>query len=116
MGPKSELQKCDESMFPVDLAGKQAKGLTAGPKSATSEDLCRQACCDAGDSCEIYQFSEHPSKGPDCWIGTAHSFVDDLDNIYASRSRGTSGWHLKIQQSRYIFSSIDNLKISKNAR
>merc|ERR1719486_1332573 len=31
VGPSLEVQKCDESMFPVDLTGKQAKGLTAGP-------------------------------------------------------------------------------------
>merc|ERR1712185_42915 len=65
-GRSLESQTCDASEFAVDLAGKRAMGLTAGPTSATSEDLCRQACCDAGDSCEIYQFSEHPSKGPDC--------------------------------------------------
>merc|ERR1712232_981048 len=77
-----------------------------------------QACCDAGDSCEIYQFSEHPSKLPNCWIGTARSFVDDPERVYISRSRTTQGhpWHLKIQQSRYVFASIDNFKISKNAQ
>lgn len=118
VGPSLEWQTCDASAFSVDLAGKQAMGLNAGPKSATSEDLCRQACCDAGDSCEIYQFSEHPSRAPDCWIGTARSFMDDSEKIYASRSRPTRGhpWHLKIQQSRYVFASIDNFKISKNAQ
>jgi len=118
VGPSLEWQTCDASAFSVDLAGKRAMGLNAGPKSATSEDLCRQACCDAGDSCEIYQFFEYPSSSPRCWIGTAHSFVDDPDKVYASRSRPTHGhpWHLKIQQSRYIFASIDNFKISKNAQ
>merc|ERR1711916_234989 len=114
--PRLGSQTCDESAFPTDLTGKQALGLTAGPKSATTEELCRQACCDAGDSCGIYQFSEHPSKAPDCWIGTATSFVDDPDKIYASRSRPTPGepWHLKMQQSRYVFSSIDNFQITQN--
>merc|ERR1712178_654450 len=53
LGQKMESQTCDASAFSVDLAGKRAMGLNAGPKSATSVDLCRQACCDAGDSCEI---------------------------------------------------------------
>jgi len=116
--PRLDSQTCDESAFPTNLTatGKRALGLTAGPESATTEDLCRQACCDAGDSCGIYQFSAHPSKAPDCWIGTASSMSADPDMIYASRSRPTPGepWHLKIQQSRYVFSSIDNFKITQN--
>jgi hypothetical protein len=114
--PRLGSQTCDESAFPTDLTGKQAMGLTAGPESATSEELCRQACCDAGDSCGVYQFSEHPSKSPNCWIGTATSFSDDPGKVYASRSRPTPAapWHLKIQQSRYVFSSIDSFQINQN--
>merc|ERR1712070_146483 len=115
--PRLGSQTCDESAFPTDLTGKQAMGLSAGPESATSEDLCRQACCDAGDSCAIYQFSEHPSRSPDCWIGNSDSFSDDPDHVYKSRARKTPGvpWHLKMQQSRYVFSSIDNFQITQNA-
>jgi len=113
---KLESQTCDESAFPTDLTGKQALGLTAGPKSATSV-IPAGRHADAGDSCGIYQFSEHPSKSPNCWIGTATSFIDDKSKNYASRSRPTPAapWHLKIQQSRYVFSSIDNFQITQNA-
>jgi len=110
-------ETCDMSAFPVDLSGKQAMGLSAGPTSAATEEQCMQACCDAGDSCEIYQFSEHPSRNPKCWIGKSSSFGDDPSHNYKSRSRVAPhipGWHIKVQQSRYVFASIDNFKITQN--
>merc|ERR1712050_235582 len=93
--------KCDDSTFPHDLTGYQAMGLSAGPSTATTVDACRQACCDAGSSCDIYQFSEHPSRSPDCWIGKSTSFVKDASRAYQSRSKkdpkclGTC-YHLKV--------------------
>merc|ERR1712232_386826 len=114
---------CDDTTFPHDLTGKRAMGLSKGPGSADTVDKCRQACCDAGASCELYQFSEHPSSKPDCWLGKSASFVDDPKHIYQSRSRvvpsptppAPSGkpYHLKVMLSRYIFASIDNFKIQK---
>merc|ERR1719183_2631209 len=55
---------CDDKAFPHDLSGKQAMGLHAGPTSATTLEACRQACCDEGTTCDIYQFSENPSIKP----------------------------------------------------
>merc|ERR1711871_1894039 len=110
----SGTETCGMSSFPKDLSGKQATGLTAGPSSATTEEQCMQACCDAGDSCEIYQFAENPTRSPQCWIGKSSKFVDDASHIYKSRSRKLKpvpGWHIKVQQSRYVFASIDNFKI-----
>jgi len=107
---------CDDEDFPHDLTGKQALGLEKGPTSAKTVEACRQACCDAGASCDIYQFSQHPSEQPDCWIGKASSFGDDSKHTYQSRSRSSSGvtpYHLKVTLSRYIFASIDNFKIQK---
>merc|ERR1712137_461319 len=74
----SESGKCDDSTFPHDLSGHQAMGLSAGPSNATNLAACQQACCDAGESCDIYQFSEHPSRAPDCWIGKSKTFVKDV--------------------------------------
>merc|ERR1712039_220363 len=109
---------CDDSSFPHDLAGYQAMGLSAGPSNATTVDACRQACCDAGSSCDIYQFSEHPSRAPDCWIGKTKSFVKDTSRAYQSRSKVDPGclgtcYHLKVALNRYIFASIDNFKIQQ---
>jgi hypothetical protein len=106
---------CDDSAFPFDLTGKQALGLQAGPSSATTLEACRQACCDGGSNCEIYQFSSHPSRNPDCWLGKSSSYTDDKVHTYQSRSRvdpnAGQPYHLKVQLSRYIFASIDNFKI-----
>jgi len=107
-------ESCDDSTFPYDLTGKQALGLSAGPTSATTEAACKQACCDAGKSCTIYQFSTHPSKSPDCWIGHSTTFADDSQHVYQSRSRlapGEEPYHFKVALSRYIFASMDNFKI-----
>merc|ERR1712232_803148 len=100
-----------------DYKGKQAMGLTEGPTSAKTVDACRQACCDKGSSCEIYQFSEHPSRSPNCWIGKSSSSVSDPSGNYQSRSRvdpdAPKPYHLKVMMSRYIFASIDNFSIQK---
>jgi len=106
---------CSDSAFPRDLSGKQALGLQAGPTSATTVDTCRQACCDQGSDCEIYQFSESPSRPPNCWLGQASSYADDKTGNYISRGRAEQGkpWHIKVQLSRYIFASMDNFKITK---
>ena len=102
---------CDNSTFPVDLSGKRYSDLTAGPAAATSADLCAQACCDAGPGCNIWQYSEHPAKAPNCWIGTGTSFTKAEG--YTSRARTLPGWHLKATLSRYIYASFDNFTITK---
>merc|ERR1712048_182906 len=110
-------ETCDMSAFPKDLSGKQAKGLSPGPASSTTEEQCMQACCDAGTDCEIYQFAENPSRNPQCWIGKSSKFADDPSQMYKSRSRvpkKVPGWHIKVQLSRYVFASIDNFKITQN--
>jgi hypothetical protein len=107
---------CDDKDFPHDLVGKQAMGLSKGPASATTANACRQACCDAGVGCDIYQFSEHPSMSPDCWIGKATGYSEDPKHIYTSRSRVAptrTPYFLKVMLSRYIFASIDNFSIQK---
>lgn len=108
---------CSDSAFPRDLSGKQALGLQAGPAAATTVDTCRQACCDQGSDCEIYQFSETPSRPPNCWLGQASSYADDTKGNYVSRGRAVQGkpWHIKVQLSRYIFASMDNFKITNGA-
>lgn len=105
---------CGESSFPYDLTGKRAMGLQPGPTSATTLDTCRQACCNAGSSCEIYQFSKNPQAQPECWIGKSNAFADDKEHNYLSRSRGPNpnAYHLQLQLSRYIFASVDNFKIT----
>jgi len=113
-------------------------GLGKGPDSADTADKCQQApprdlslfhsflslehvftplcshlqaCCDAGPSCKIWQFSQHPSQKPDCWIGAATSF--NKGDGYISRGRNLPGYKLMVQLSRYIFASIDNFAIAK---
>jgi hypothetical protein len=116
LSPTVSSSTCDDTAFPYDLSGKQALGLTKGPTSATTIEACRQACCDAGASCDIYQFSHHPSMSPDCWIGKSSSFSPS-GSTYQSRSRvdpdAAQPYHLKVMLSRYIFASIDNFKIQK---
>merc|ERR1712032_497781 len=99
-------EACDDSTFPYDLTGKRALGLSQGPASATTEAACKQACCAAGSSCTIYQFSQHPATSPDCWLGQSSSFEDDPQHVYQSRSRlvpGETPYHYKVALSRYIF-------------
>merc|ERR1712107_598834 len=76
--------KCIDSVFPRlnmpfphNLTGKRALGLSAGPESAKTEELCMQACCDAGYGCQIYQFTDKIAKEPQCWMGQSDSFEDD---------------------------------------
>merc|ERR1712232_1125795 len=112
VGRLSGTETCDEDTFPMDLTGKQYMGLNAGPSSATTVELCRQACCDMGTSCHIYQFSKSPSRQPECWLGSSKSFSKDPGNNYISRGRDLAGWNLKVSMSRYIFASIDNFEIN----
>ena len=61
--PTPSRQNCS---FPRDLSNVQCHGLTHMPK-AENEDECKQACCDAGSSCVIWQYlTPH-----DCWVGQA---------------------------------------------
>ena len=76
--------QCTNSSFEIDLDGKQIGGLT-GVSSAKSLDACRQACCDKGPSCEVYQWSNNPSKPPDCWIGKMAGSMGS--GPYSSRGR-----------------------------
>jgi hypothetical protein len=60
---------CDSSTFPYNISGYQVMGLEKGPAAATTADACQQACCDKGDSCNIWEFSTKPSRQSDCWFG-----------------------------------------------
>jgi galactosylceramidase len=107
---------CDNQSFPYDNAGWQYLGLSPGPTSATTVEACQQVCCDAGVSCNIYQFSEHPSRSPECWIGQSTSRVPSSNYQSRSKTDPTSPpYHLKAMLSRYIFASIDNFKIERGA-
>ena len=57
------LLACDSSSFPVNLTGTQINGLHR--KTAANADACRQACCDEGSSCHVWQWAQ----GHTCWIG-----------------------------------------------
>jgi hypothetical protein len=84
----ASAQTCSNESFPIDLNGKQVDGLTAF-KAANDLDACRQACCDAGPSCAVWEFSEHPSKSPSgkikCWIGKMGKIMGS--GPYSSRGR-----------------------------
>jgi len=112
VGRFSATDTCDDDAFPVDLAGKQYMGLSAASADIASAEECRQACCDMGSACHIYQFSETPSQPTSkCWIGDANSFSTDPEHNYVSRGRDLAGWNLKVSLSRYIFASFDNFEI-----
>ena len=64
----ADRASCDDSSFPEDLNGKQVDGLS-GYNDAKNAAECRQACCNKGPSCEIFQFNPHNSKPPSCWLG-----------------------------------------------
>jgi galactosylceramidase len=112
VGRRSPMDACDESAFPVDLTGKQYMGLKAGPSSAGTADACQQACCDMGDACHVWQFSDTPSRNPKCWLGNSNSYTKDPDHNYVSRGRDLAGWNLKVSLDRYIFASIDNFELA----
>jgi hypothetical protein len=78
---------CSATDFPYDLNGGQVGGLSA---VSAAKDLasCRQACCDKGSSCEVYQWSTDPATGPDCWVGKMAPLVKS-SGTYTSRSRAT---------------------------
>ena len=79
---------CSDSDFPIDLSGLQYLGLKPGPASAVSVSACQQACCDQGPiECSIYQFSEHPSLPPKCWLGNSSRSIVDPAGKYQSRGR-----------------------------
>merc|ERR1712146_745370 len=91
-------------------------GLSEGPESAASEELCMQACCDAGYDCQMYQFIERGSGGAQCFIGQSDSFEDDPLFSYRGAARDPhNGWKLEVGLSRYIFASIDNVELTRGA-
>lgn len=71
---------CTDDAFPKDFNGKQVGGLTGNSK-ADDVASCRQACCDQGPSCEMYEFSEHPSRMPKCWMGKIGSGASWLSHV-----------------------------------
>ena len=112
---QQSAEVCGNASFPVDLSGKQYMNLDAGPASATTPMLCQQACCDRGEDCNIWQFSTHPSKKPNCWVGASTMFTPDSQGEYVSRGRtapAIPGWKLEVQLSRYVFAAIDDFSIS----
>jgi len=64
---------CDSSSFPIKLDGIQYMGLHQA--NATSAAECIKACCDAGDTCKIWQWADHSPAHPthSCWIGSSNS-------------------------------------------
>jgi sialate O-acetylesterase len=77
-------QTCDDDAFPQDFTGKQFGGLTSfdGAKDTAS---CRQACCDQGPQCEMYEFSLHRPDTPSCRLGKIGTVVGTGN--YTSRGR-----------------------------
>lgn len=99
--------------FPHNLTGVQAMGLSRGPDTATTEDLCMQACCDAGYECQIYQLAEK-STGTQCWIGKTDRFKADPSFMYRGGARDPhNGWKLQVSLSRYVFASIDDFQLQR---
>ncbi len=105
--------QCDNATFPVDLGGKQYMNLDPGPSEAGSAAQCQQACCELGDACQIWQFSEHPSRPPHCWLGQSSAFQPDPKGVYVSRGRSLPGWKLMLQLDRYVFAAIDDFAIER---
>jgi len=103
-------ERCDENTFPVLTTGRRYLSLKP-VSSAPDKDSCRWACCLDENLCDIYQFSNE--KG--CEMGRmAEGWTKDTRGVWdgASRSDAT-GWHLKMKLSKYMYASIDNLKIFK---
>ena len=73
--PTASEQSCSNATFPINLDGYQIEGLNPIYNATTAEE-CRDACCKLGDSCIIYQWSEHPPELPKCWAGPKGPVVD----------------------------------------
>ena len=77
---------CSDNDFPLNLTGKQYLNLSPAASNITTYEACRQACCDMGASCKIYQFNTDPSKKPDCWLGASTIFIDGQGYVSGGRN------------------------------
>ena len=78
---------CSEEMFPHDLNGLKVNGLKAMPE-ISSIDNCMAACCAAGPSCQVYEWTGAPQSGASCWIGKYATPSASGGHGYISRARG----------------------------
>ena len=81
----ARAQTCTNQSFPIDFNGKQMDGLY-GVSKALDVDQCRQACCDVGPSCEVYQWSENPAEKPNCWIGRKGTIIRNGPYVAGGRT------------------------------
>lgn len=85
---------CDSSAFPHDMAGLKVKGLSKAVKHhcCSSEAQCRQMCCDAGPSCEVYQYLNRTDLPiyQRCFIGAWSADAPTSVPGILSRGRGAA--------------------------
>jgi len=79
---------CADSDFPHDLNGLHVDGLQPQPKVKSVAD-CRAACCAAGVSCQVFQFTPTVQRGAACWIGKYSKPEQGTAHGYISRGRGS---------------------------
>ena len=80
---------CTDADFPHDLNGLKVDGLQAHPTVKSADD-CRAACCDAGASCQVFEWTPTRASGSNCWIGryAKPEPGSDPGRGYISRARG----------------------------
>ena len=87
-----------ECTFPTDLSTTRCMGLERATAGDASTAACAQACCDAGESCQTWQWCGDFSKGtacgsfnhglPSCWIGAQADCHEEKG--WVSRARASS--------------------------
>ena len=78
---------CSAAAFPHDLNGLKVDGLKAMPEVSSVEN-CMAACCAAGPSCQVYEWTGSPQSGASCWIGSYAVPTKVGGQGYISRARG----------------------------
>ena len=78
---------CSVESFPHDLNGLKVNGLKAMPEVMSVEN-CMAACCAAGPSCQVYEWTGKPQSGASCWIGKYAPPSSSGGQGYISRARG----------------------------
>ena len=89
-GPSS----CTDADFPHDLNGLKVDGLKAQPTVKSADD-CRAACCDAGPSCQVFEWTPTRASGST----QSESISTSMQMPATMRSRGSSHSHRSAQPS-----------------
>jgi hypothetical protein len=78
---------CSAAEFTVNLNGLHCQGLSRPTDTMATPEACASACCAAGTSCEVWQFTTGGGLTQHCWIGKIDPTSCTIDPTWVGAGR-----------------------------